>query len=109
MPWRPATCAACWSITPASAARRSGAGRINRSRSRDDLAIERPAEILILDEALEHLAGFDERKARAVELHYFGGMSHEEIATALAVHPNTVARDLRMGEAWLQRYITDKE
>mgnify|MGYP001006374194 CR=1 FL=1 len=42
-------------------------------------------------------------EARIVELHYFGGLTHAEIATALEIHVNTVARDLRFAQAWLQR------
>src|SRR5690242_14272159 len=53
-------------------------------------------DLLALDQALEALAKFDDRKARAVELHYFGGLTHEEIASVLDVHVNTVARDLRL-------------
>jgi DNA-directed RNA polymerase specialized sigma24 family protein len=49
----------------------------------------------------------DERKARAVELHYFGGMSQKEVAAALSVHENTVARDLRLAQAWLHRYMME--
>jgi RNA polymerase sigma factor (TIGR02999 family) len=66
----------------------------------------RPEELLALDEAIEALAAVDERKARAVELHYFGGMGHQEIAAVLSVHENTVARDLRLAEAWLHRHLT---
>jgi RNA polymerase sigma factor (TIGR02999 family) len=65
----------------------------------------RPEELVALDDALEALAAVDERKARAVELHYFGGMSHKEIAAALSVHENTVARDLRLAQAWLHRHM----
>jgi RNA polymerase sigma factor (TIGR02999 family) len=64
-------------------------------------AEERPEALCALDEALCALAAFDERKARAVELHYFGGMTQREIAAALGVHENTVARDLRLANAWL--------
>ncbi len=67
---------------------------------------ERPDELVALDDALEALAAVDERKARAVELHYFGGMGHKEIAAVLAVHENTVARDLRLAQAWLQVHMT---
>ncbi|MEP7120687.1 MAG: ECF-type sigma factor [Byssovorax sp.] len=42
--------------------------------------------------------------AREVELHYSGGMGHKEIAVGLAVHESTVARELRLVEAWLHRY-----
>lgn len=66
---------------------------------------ERPAELCALDEALEALAAVDPRKARAVEYHYFGGMSHKKIATGLEVHENTVARDLRLAEAWVGRHL----
>jgi RNA polymerase sigma factor (TIGR02999 family) len=66
---------------------------------------EKPEELIALDEALTELAGFDERKARVIELHYFAGMTQQEIATALEVHVNTVARDLKLGEAWIQRHV----
>lgn len=62
-----------------------------------------PHDLLALDAALRALAEEDERKARVVELHYFGGLSQAEIATALEVHVNTVASDLRFAQAWLQR------
>jgi RNA polymerase sigma factor (TIGR02999 family) len=71
------------------------------------VAGDRPEELVALDDALEALAAVDERKARAVELHYFGGMSHKEIAAALSVHENTVARDLRLAQAWLHRHMME--
>lgn len=64
-------------------------------------AADRPNELLDLDRALDELATFDERRARAVELHYFGGLTHPEVAEVMGVHVNTVARDLRLAEAWL--------
>ena len=66
---------------------------------------ERPEELLALDRALEALAAMDERKARVVELHYFGGLEQTEIAALLEVHKNTILRDLRLAEAWLNRYL----
>jgi RNA polymerase sigma factor (sigma-70 family) len=68
---------------------------------------DRPEELVALDDALDALAAVDERKARAVELHYFGGMGHKEIASVLSVHENTVARDLLLAQAWLGREMTD--
>jgi RNA polymerase sigma factor (TIGR02999 family) len=62
-------------------------------------------EILEVDEALDRLAQFDERKAKVVELRYFGGMSREEIGSALGLTLPTVKRDLRLGEAWLRRFL----
>ena len=53
----------------------------------------RAAELLALDEALEKLAVFDRRKAKVVEMRYFGGLTMEEIADVLKVHVNTVTRD----------------
>jgi RNA polymerase sigma factor (TIGR02999 family) len=63
---------------------------------------ERPLDVLTLHEALERLAGFDERKSRIVELHYFGGLTHEETAGATGLSPATVDRELRLARAWLK-------
>lgn len=68
---------------------------------------DRSEELIALDEALTALAAFDERKARAIELHYFGGLTHEEIGEAIGVHVNTVGRDLKLGEAWIHRRLTE--
>jgi DNA-directed RNA polymerase specialized sigma24 family protein len=43
------------------------------------------------------------RQVRALELHYFGGLSHEDAACALEVSVSTVRNDLRMALAWLRR------
>jgi RNA polymerase sigma factor (TIGR02999 family) len=64
-----------------------------------------PSSLLALDGALETLANVDQRKSRAIELRYFGGLSIEEIASVLDISVATVRRDLRMGEAWLRREI----
>jgi RNA polymerase sigma-70 factor (ECF subfamily) len=61
----------------------------------------RAAELLALDEALEKLAAFDQRKARVVEMRYFGGLTMGEIADVLKIHVNTVARDWTAARAWL--------
>lgn len=67
---------------------------------------ERAKEILALEEALTLLAEIDERKARVVELRYFGGLSVEETAEFLKVAQITVMRDWNMAKAWLAREIT---
>ena len=59
--------------------------------------------LLVVDEALSRLAEFAARKARVVELRYFAGMSVEEAAEALGVHPNTVIHDWSLAKAWLKR------
>jgi RNA polymerase sigma factor (TIGR02999 family) len=61
----------------------------------------RAAELLALDEALEKLAACDQRKARVVEMRYFGGLTMEEIGDVLKVHVNTVTRDWTAARAWL--------
>jgi RNA polymerase sigma factor (TIGR02999 family) len=68
----------------------------------------RPDELLALDDALTALAVVDERKAKTIELRYFAGMEHKEIAAAMNVHINTVARDLRLGEAWIHRHLLEE-
>ena len=55
-----------------------------------------------LDDALEALAKFDERKSRVVELRFFGGLTAEETASVLNVSADTVMRDWRLARAWLQ-------
>ncbi|MDC8012105.1 ECF-type sigma factor [Tahibacter soli] len=64
------------------------------------------ADLLRVDAALSELARSDERRARTVELAYFGGFSREEIAAALAVSEGTVDRDLRLARAWLKQALT---
>jgi RNA polymerase sigma factor (TIGR02999 family) len=86
-------------------ARKRAAGKRElRGEALDHIAATggvKPYELLALDEALERLAARDERKARVVELHYFGGLTQKEIAEAVGVHVNTVASDLRFAEAWI--------
>jgi RNA polymerase sigma factor (TIGR02999 family) len=63
------------------------------------------AALVRLDDALQDLAQIDIRKARVVELRYFGGLSVEEAAEVLEVHPNTVVRDWGLAKAWLAREL----
>ena len=60
-------------------------------------------DFVALDDALDALATFDERKSRVVELRFFGGLSVEETASVLNVSPSTVMGDWRLAKAWLQR------
>lgn len=70
------------------------------------LAIDRPQELVALGDALEDLVRLDERKARVTALHYFGGLTHDEIAMACGIHANTVSRELHRSEAWLRGRFT---
>jgi RNA polymerase sigma factor (TIGR02999 family) len=65
------------------------------------VAAEAESDIIELDEALARLAVREPRKARVVELHYFGGLTYDEIATTMALSVATVDRDLRFAKAWL--------
>lgn len=62
-------------------------------------------EVLALHQAIERLAGHDQRAARALEMAYFGGMAQAEIACVLGVSVPTVERDLRFARAWLNREL----
>ena len=64
---------------------------------------ERAPNLIALDEALNALARFDERKSRVIEMRFFGGLTVEETASVLNVSPATVMGDWRLAKAWLQR------
>jgi RNA polymerase sigma factor (TIGR02999 family) len=69
----------------------------------------RGIEILALNEAIESLSNIDARKARVVELRYFGGLSVEETAEVLGIAPLTVKRDWKMAKAWLFSALTGEQ
>jgi RNA polymerase sigma-70 factor (ECF subfamily) len=62
-------------------------------------------EILAVDEILARLAELDFQQARIVELRYFGGLTVEETAEALAISPRTVKRDWAMAKAWMKAQL----
>ena len=68
---------------------------------------EQTTEILDLNEALERLATLDSRKAHVVELKYFGGLDHDEIAEVLKISTVTVRRDWIFAKAWLHSELQD--
>jgi RNA polymerase sigma-70 factor, ECF subfamily len=72
------------------------------------LSPERDPDIVKLDEALTDLAGFDPRKARVVELRFFGGLTVEETAEALQISPDTVMRDWKVAKVWLRCELRDR-
>ncbi len=67
---------------------------------------EKTADLVALDEALNELAKFDERKAKIVELKFFGGLSVDETAEVLSVAPITVMREWKKAKAWLYRELS---
>jgi RNA polymerase sigma factor (TIGR02999 family) len=66
---------------------------------------QKSVEILALDQALDDLARVDKRKARVIELRFFGGLSVEETAEVLDISPRSVMRDWKLARAWLVREL----
>lgn len=64
---------------------------------------DRGENLVALDDALQQLARMDARKARVVELRFFGGLSVEETAEVLQISAVTVMRDWSSARAWLYR------
>lgn len=71
-----------------------------------NVAAESADEVVALDEALGELAALDERKAKVVELKFFGGLNTEEVAEVLKISPETVKRDWRFSRNWLLRELS---
>lgn len=69
------------------------------------VAARADAEVLSLHDALKDLAALDPRKAKMVELRYFGGLGIEETARCLGVSPGTVMRDWTLAKAWIKRQV----
>ena len=87
-----------------SAKRGAGLPKLNLNEALK-VAAEEPWDMLDLDLALERLGEQDSRKARVVELHYFGGLKFEDIAKLLEITHDAVAWDVRMAKAWLRREL----
>jgi RNA polymerase sigma-70 factor (ECF subfamily) len=84
--------------------RGGGAARVTLT---DALAVTPgPAlDLVALDRALEALSVEDPRKAKVIELRFFGGMSVEETAEVLHLSNDTIKRDWRLGKLWLLRAL----
>jgi RNA polymerase sigma factor (TIGR02999 family) len=71
-----------------------------------DVSTGRDRELVAIDDALNTLAEMDSRKARVIELRFFGGLSVEETAEVLKISPQSVMRDWKLAKAWLTRELT---
>ena len=69
------------------------------------LSIDSAEQALALDAALDRLQAIDARAAQVLELHYFAGLSIDEISAALAIATSTIDRDLRFARAFLKRNV----
>lgn len=72
-----------------------------------EFALRSDAAVLALNDALEALAICDPRKAEILEMHYFGGLTGQEIGDLLGIAAVTVSRDLRAGRAWLRTQLME--
>jgi RNA polymerase sigma-70 factor, ECF subfamily len=82
-----------------------GGGVIKVTLDDELVAVERGHDLVALDDALGALAAVDERKARVIELRFFGGLSVEETSTVLNVSVDTVMRDWKLAKVWLLREL----
>jgi RNA polymerase sigma-70 factor (ECF subfamily) len=71
-----------------------------------DVSFHCGRELIAVDEALNGLAQIDHRKARVIELRFFGGLSVEETAEVLKISAQTVRRDWKFARAWLMRELS---
>jgi RNA polymerase sigma factor (TIGR02999 family) len=62
-------------------------------------------DVVALDDALEALQQMEPRLAQVIELHYFGGLTYDQIAAAVGLSAATVHRDIRLARAWLLNEI----
>ena len=85
-----------------------GGGAVMVSLDQATLVSRQPAvDMLALDEALTKLAALDQRKARIVELRFFGGLEVKETAAFLKISEITVMREWKMAKAWLHRELNN--
>ena len=88
-----------------SRAKRNSGSRELASEEDPQIVLSLDVDVIALDEALESLMQLEPRLAQVVELHYFGGMTYEEIAASIASSAATVHRDIRLARAWLLNQI----
>jgi RNA polymerase sigma factor (TIGR02999 family) len=70
------------------------------------IAVERPVDVIAVDEALQALAAIEPRPSQVVELRFFGGFTVEETAETLGVSARTVINDWNTARAWLCRELS---
>ena len=83
-------------------------GAVAKVTLTDGVAVtsEPAVDVIALDRALDTLAAVDARKAKVIELRFFGGLSVEETAEVLKISPETVMRDWKFAKNWLLRELS---
>jgi RNA polymerase sigma factor (TIGR02999 family) len=84
-----------------SRVKRDGGVRDQTGMDLGEISPQNDVDVVALDEALEGLQQLEPRLAQTIELHYFGGMTYDEIAAAVGASAATVHRDIRLAKAWL--------
>ncbi|MEM7584554.1 MAG: sigma-70 family RNA polymerase sigma factor [Acidobacteriota bacterium] len=90
-------------------AKRGGGFERVSEEALERVPVERPKDLVALDEALSALAELDPEQARIVEMRYFGGLTKEEIAVVIGISRATVTRRWRLARAWLFRTLVQGE
>jgi RNA polymerase sigma factor (TIGR02999 family) len=89
-------------------AKRGGGAPLVSLAQADKVSPQTTVDVIALDEALTTLAKVDERKARIVELRFFGGLEVKETAEFLQISTATVMREWKMAKAWLHRELSNE-
>jgi len=91
----------------AHTAGKRGAGAIQVTLDEELVSVgSSTLDVLVVDEALTCLAAFDQRQASILEMHFFAGLTFEEIALQLGISTRTVKRDWTMARAWLRQQLS---
>ena len=72
-------------------------------------ASARDVDLIALDDALDRLAALDRRKSEIVEMHFFGGMTEQELAEVVNLSLATVKREWKRARAWLYRELSEEQ
>lgn len=92
------------------AARRGGADQqLVTLDGLESLSAPQPIDVIALDRALDDLASFDSTQSRVVELHFFGGLTFEEVASVLGISSTTVYRQWRVARLWLLKQLSGEK
>ena len=81
--------------------RRGSCNHVNLDEAPEIASPSKDQGLVAVDDALQVLEGVDPRKAKIVELKFFGGLTVDETAEVLRISPQTVMRDWKMARAWL--------
>lgn len=89
-------------------AQKRGGGAVVLTLEEGQIGGKGGIDLEVLNDGLEKLAERDERKARLIELKFFGGLTEEELAEVLGVSVPTIRRDWRLARVWLYRYLGEE-